>query len=99
MEGDEAVGMTLQKGGRTIRARRAVVSNASVWDTVERLLPPEAREARRVRGDETHTATTATPCGSFVHLHLGIDAAGLPPPDELGIHHLVVDDWNRGVDG
>ena len=99
MEGNEAVGMTLQKGGRTIRARRAVVSNASVWDTVERLLPPEAREARRARGDETHTATTATPCGSFVHLHLGIDAAGLPPPDELGIHHLVVDDWNRGVDG
>ena len=78
MEGNEAVGMTLQKGGRTIRARRAVVSNASVWDTVERLLPPEAREARRARGDETHTATNATPCGSFVHLHLGIDAAGSP---------------------
>ena len=29
--------------------------------------------------------------GSFVHLHLGIDASGLP--DGLEGHHLIVDDW------
>lgn len=35
----------------------------------------------------------ATPrTGSFVHLHLGIDAAGLPPG--LECHHLVVNDWD-----
>lgn len=38
MQGGRAAGMKL-KNGRTIRARRAVVSNASVWDTVEQLLP------------------------------------------------------------
>ena len=93
-----AVGVRLEKGGRVIRARRAVVSNASVWDTVEKLLPEEAKRARAARGDDAHTASTPL-CGSFVHLHLGIDAAGLPPPEELGIHHLVVKDWGAGVDG
>lgn len=37
----------------------------------------------------------ATPqCESFMHLHLGIDAAGLP--DDLEIHHIVVNDWDAG---
>lgn len=97
MEEGRAVGMKL-KNGRVIRAKRAVVSNASVWDTVERLLPPEVQEERKARGDDVHTEATPL-CGSFVHLHLGIDATGLPPPDELGIHHLVVKDWGLGVDG
>jgi hypothetical protein len=29
---------------------------------------------------------------SFVHLHLGIDAMGLPP--DLDCHHLVVNEWS-----
>lgn len=37
-------------------------------------------------------------CGSFMHLHLGIDASGLPAPDELGIHHLAVETWDRPLD-
>jgi len=97
MEEGRAVGVKL-KSGRTVRARQAVVSNASVWDTVERLLPEEAKRLRRENGDEAHTDATPL-CDSFVHLHLGIDAAGLPPPEELGIHHLVVKDWGNGVDG
>ena len=28
-------------------------------------------------------------------LHLGIDATGLP--DDLEIHHIYVEDWERGV--
>ena len=55
MEDGRAVGMRL-KNGRTIRARRAVVSNASVWDTVERLLPPEVMEVG----------------GVHVHIHVGV---------------------------
>lgn len=39
IEGGRAVGVVLQ-GGQVIRASKAVVSNASMWDTV-RLLPPE----------------------------------------------------------
>ena len=35
----------------------------------------------------------ATPrTGSFMHLHLGIDATGLPA--DLDIHHLVVNQWD-----
>ena len=43
-------------------------------------------------------AVGAPSCGSFMHLHLGIDAekAGAPPPGELGIHHLVVGLRNPG---
>lgn len=47
MEGGRAAGVQLRgsrKGGRleTIRARRGVISNASVWDTVGLLQPGES---------------------------------------------------------
>jgi phytoene dehydrogenase-like protein len=32
---------------------------------------------------------------SFMHLHLGIDARGIEP--DLPCHHLVVNDWEKGV--
>ena len=32
---------------------------------------------------------------SFMHLHLGIDGAGLP--EDLPCHHMIVNDWHRGV--
>jgi phytoene dehydrogenase-like protein len=98
VEDGRAVGMKLKRCGRVIRARTCVVTNASAWDTVNALLPEDVRLKRRSSGDEKHTETTPL-CDSFVHLHLGIDAAGLPPASELGIHHLVVDDWSKGVDG
>jgi phytoene dehydrogenase-like protein len=63
-----------------VRARRGVISNASVWDTAK-LLPPGAVPAEFLR---TSTATPMT--GSFLHLHLGIDAEGLP--QDLDCHHL-----------
>ena len=37
------------------------------------------------------TRTPQTP--SFLHLHLGIDADGLPP---IWCHYAVVEDWERG---
>jgi len=65
---------------RVIRARRGVISNASVWDTLK-LLPQSSVPA------EWRRERQATPeTGSFVHLHLGIDATGLP--EDLDCHHL-----------
>lgn len=32
-------------------------------------------------------------CASFLHMHLGIDATGLP--SDLDCHHLVVNDWSN----
>jgi len=58
------------RGGRTIRASHAVVSNASAPDTL-RLLPREAVP------DSWRASVAATPLNpSFMHLHLGFDATG-----------------------
>ncbi|GLC40753.1 hypothetical protein PLESTB_000026100 [Pleodorina starrii] len=83
-----ATGVSL-RGGGTIKARKAVISNASCWDTLK-LLPPDRlpEQWRRSRLD--------TPaCPSFMHLHLGFDAAGVDPSLEL--HHIVVNSWEGGV--
>jgi hypothetical protein len=64
-----AAGVRL-RGGRTIRAARAVVSNASSPDTL-RLLPAEAVPA------SWRQSVQDTPLNpSFMHLHLGFDATG-----------------------
>jgi len=89
VEEGRAVGVKL-RDGRFVQARKAVVSNASTWDTVS-LLPPDAVPK------ELQTRAKDTPqCDSFMHLHLGIDAKDLP--SDLEIHHIVVNDWSQGVD-
>jgi phytoene dehydrogenase-like protein len=88
VEGNRAVGVRL-RGGKEMRSRRAVVSNASVWDTLKLL--PESAVPKRFR-----VKRQATPeCDSFMHLHLGIEAKGLPP--NLACHYIVVNDWQKGV--
>lgn len=71
---------------QVITAREAVVSNASIWDT-QRLLPRGLDATREWQ----RSADDTRPIESFMHLHLGIDAAGLP--DDLQCHHLFVQDW------
>ncbi|MGD1861431.1 MAG: phytoene desaturase family protein [Leptolyngbyaceae cyanobacterium] len=85
---DRAQGVRL-KSGEVLTARQAIVSNASIWDTLN-LLPDHAatRSLRQQRQD-------IPPCDSFMHLHLGIDGSGLP--DDLACHHIVVNDWEKGV--
>jgi phytoene dehydrogenase-like protein len=88
VEGKRAVGVRL-RGGQEIRARRAVISNASIWDTLS-LLPEDAipqsfREKR----------LATSPCDSFLHLHLGIKAEDIR--SDLKGHHIVVNDWGKGV--
>ncbi|MGF1523663.1 MAG: phytoene desaturase family protein [Leptolyngbyaceae cyanobacterium] len=85
---DRATGVRLQNG-ETLQARRAVVSNASVWDTLKLL--PEKAVPRSFR--QQRQATPA--CDSFMHLHLGIDGTGLP--ETLACHHIVVNDWTLGI--
>ncbi|CAI5501439.1 unnamed protein product [Closterium sp. Naga37s-1] len=89
VEGGRAVGVKL-KSGQIIRARTAVVSNASVWDTM-RLLPPGS-----VPGEYRKEREATPECDSFMHLHLGIKKENLPA--DLEIHHIVVNDWSVGVD-
>mmetsp|Transcript_40031 Transcript_40031/g.128040 ORF Transcript_40031/g.128040 Transcript_40031/m.128040 type:complete len:467 (-) Transcript_40031:87-1487(-) len=89
VEDGKAVGIKI-RGGAEIRAP-VVVSNVDVWNTMKLLpdgsVPDEWREEKEATGE----------CGSFMHLHLGIDATGLP--DDLEIHHIYVEDWDKGVTG
>ncbi|AFY66509.1 NAD(P)/FAD-dependent oxidoreductase [Geitlerinema sp. PCC 7407] len=88
VEGDRAAGVHL-RSGEILRSRRAVVSNASVWDTLS-LIPAGALPQRFVSDRQS------TPeCESFMHLHLGIDGRDLPA--DLACHHIVVQDWNLGI--
>lgn len=88
VQNQRAVGIRL-RNGKQIRAETAVISNASVWDTLK-LIPanhiPRSLQQRQ----------TMPQCKSFMHLHLGIDATGLPA--ELPCHHIYVKDWQQGVD-
>jgi phytoene dehydrogenase-like protein len=85
---NRAVGVRL-RNGKEIKATVAVVSNASIWDTLK-LLPKDALPNKFVRERQ------ATPeCDSFMHLHLGIDGTGLP--EDLQCHYIVVNDWDKGV--
>ncbi|MCO5587138.1 hypothetical protein L7F22_041085 [Adiantum nelumboides] len=88
-----AVGIEFQrtKGPRKgekllLQTKKAVVSNASVWDTAS-LLPDSELFSRQ--------ATSTPKTDSFMHLHLGIKASGLP--SDLECHHLVLNDWSIGI--
>lgn len=72
--------------GQQFRAKEAVISNASCWETAK-LIPDGV--AKKTISEKS----SVPPCESFMHLHLGIDATGLP--DDLDIHHVVVDSWDR----
>lgn len=76
------------RGGTHIRAKDAVVSNASVWDTA-RLLPADS-EARGRLPKPLETT------GSFMHLHLGLHADKLPK--DIPLHFSVVRDWSEPID-
>lgn len=79
------------KGVDVIRARKAVVSNASIWDTAKLL----KNKAGDIKGYKERADTTSE-TNSFLHLHLCIDATGLPP--DLECHHLIVNDWEMGIE-
>lgn len=87
LEGGRATAVQLRRG-TTVRVRKAVVTNATLWD-VQKLLPagtfPEAFKGQ----------VDAMPVNrSFMHLHLGFDAMGL---EGLDMHHIAVNSWEGGV--
>lgn len=77
----QVAGVTLRNGDRL--SAPIVISNATLWDTYNHLidpadLPPSCQQQ----------VQQVQPIPSFMHLHLGIRAAGL---DNLTIHHVVID--------
>ncbi|MBD2579007.1 carotenoid isomerase [Oscillatoria sp. FACHB-1406] len=84
LEHGKAVGVKLADG-REYRAKR-IVSNATRWDTFEKLLSPEQMPPQEKRWQKRYQKSP-----SFLSLHLGVKAEVLPPDTEC--HHILLEDW------
>ncbi len=87
VESGKAVGVRLQKG--EVLKAPVVISNATIWDTYNHLLRPEDLPAF-----DRQVALNTAAVESFMHLHLGIRAAGL---ENLTGHHVVVHDSSQDI--
>ncbi len=85
-EGGKAVGVELANG-KTFRAKR-IVSNATRWDTFEKLLPKAEMPAKEQKWQQRYQKSPA-----FLSLHLGINASVLPAGTEC--HHILLEDWSK----
>jgi phytoene dehydrogenase-like protein len=87
IEQGRAVGVRL-KSSEALHAP-IVISNATIWDTYNRLLDADDLP------DRNRQQAIATPAiDSFMHLHLGIRADGL---EGLTGHHVVIHDLDRDI--
>lgn len=89
VENNRAVGVTLTNGKR-LRARKAIVSNATVWDTSKLILSDAM-----LTDFKDHVAEMEMNA-SFMHLHLVFEGAGLP---DLPLHSFFFDDDLSGDSG
>ncbi len=82
-EQGRAVGVQLISGERYYAKR--IVSNATRWDTFEKLVPsplPRAEQQWQKRYQKSP---------SFLSLHLGVKAEAVPEGTEC--HHILLEDW------
>jgi len=79
-----AIGVELATGERYTADR--IVSNATRWDTFNTLLEDELPTA------EQHWQARYAKAPSFVSLHLGVRADGIPA--ETDCHQILLDDWD-----
>lgn len=103
VENDKVIGVKLANG-KQIKARQAVVSNADPY--VTNMLLSKARKGGRLHDSaasymdsliNTDESTGGVPdLKSFIHIHAGIDATGLPhePSAAFPAQWAVVRDWD-----
>ncbi|GKY94206.1 hypothetical protein MPSEU_000386600 [Mayamaea pseudoterrestris] len=94
VENGRAVGVRL-KNGKVVKARKAVVSNATPFDTVKMLgteqeLPQGVQDWKKELGKLPRH-------GAIMHLFLAIDAIDLDLSHIEDPAHLVVQDWGRSL--
>lgn len=90
----KATGIRLKKGGRVVKAKKAVVSNLSVWD----LFGSGIVDTSNFPSDFVQDRLD-TPVGkSFMHLHVGFRASR-EELELLQAHYMCIDDWKKGVEG
>ncbi|MGL5795225.1 MAG: carotenoid isomerase [Waterburya sp.] len=86
LENGKAVGVKLADNTE-YRAKR-IVSNATRWDTFDKLLPPEFTPNKEKRWRKRYQKSP-----SFLSLHLGVDANVLPQGTEC--HHILLENWDK----
>jgi prolycopene isomerase len=86
LDAGRAIGVRLTNG-KEYYAKK-IVSNATRWDTFEKLLPPES-----LPGSEKNWQKRYQKSPSFLSLHLGVKADVLPSGSEC--HHILLEDWQN----
>lgn len=94
VENGRATGVRL-KNGNVIKARKAVVSNATPFNTVK-MMPKKEDEPKALTKWRDDMGTLPRH-GAISHLFLGVDAEGLDLSHLEDPAHLVVQDWNRSM--
>mmetsp|Transcript_35135 Transcript_35135/g.52458 ORF Transcript_35135/g.52458 Transcript_35135/m.52458 type:complete len:692 (-) Transcript_35135:46-2121(-) len=94
MEDGRAVGVKL-KNGNIVKAKKAVVSNATPFDTVK-LLKKKDDEPKKLTAWRD-TLGKLPRHGAISHLFLAIDAKDLDLSHIQDPAHLVVQDWDRSL--
>ncbi|NEQ83280.1 MAG: carotene isomerase, partial [Moorea sp. SIO2I5] len=89
LEKGKAVGVQLVNG-KEYRAKR-IVSNATRWDTFEKLVPADQMPVAERKWQQRYQKSPG-----FLSLHLGVKADVLPPGTEC--HHIVLEDWENMED-
>ncbi|TVQ24672.1 MAG: carotene isomerase [Leptolyngbya sp. DLM2.Bin15] len=89
VEQGRAVGVRLASG-EVLRAKR-IVSNATRWDTFEKLMPATPLPPKEARWQQRYRKSP-----SFLSLHLGVRADVVPA--DADCHHIIVDDWQQMED-
>ncbi|MEG3436993.1 carotenoid isomerase [Pannus brasiliensis CCIBt3594] len=86
LEGGKAIGVRLTDGKEYYGKR--IVSNATRWDTFEKLLPPDSLPKRERNWRKRYRKSP-----SFLSLHLGVKADVLAPGTEC--HHILLEKWEN----
>ncbi|BAY66299.1 hypothetical protein NIES22_64130 [Calothrix brevissima NIES-22] len=85
-EKGKAIGVKLANG-EIYRGKR-IVSNATRWDTFEKLLPVDAIPHNEKKWQQTYQKSP-----SFLSLHMGVEQSVLPQGTEC--HHILLEDWQK----
>jgi prolycopene isomerase len=88
-ERGRAIGVRLASG-QAYRAKR-IVSNATRWDTFEKLMPKDEMPAAEQRWQKRYQKSP-----SFFSLHLGVKSEVIPPGTDC--HHVLLEDWAKMED-
>ncbi|MTJ53766.1 carotene isomerase [Anabaena sp. UHCC 0253] len=85
-EQGKAIGVQLANG--QVYHGKKIVSNATRWDTFEKLLP-----ADKIPNNEKYWQQKYQKSPGFLSLHIGVKASVLPAGTEC--HHILLEDWQK----